>query len=136
MMVRVATVADIPEMMRIRAAVRENRLVSLVIGADQYTQRLDGTSRGWVVDGDDGLAGFAYGDRANANVWALFVDPAHERRGVGRALHDAMVAWLHEAVPVIWLSTERGTRAEAFYRAAGWRETGDHHGEIRFELAR
>lgn len=43
---------------------------------------------------------------------------------------------MHEAVPVIWLTTERGTRAERFYRDAGWREAGDVGVGIRFELAR
>jgi hypothetical protein len=36
----------------------------------------------------------------------------------------------------IWLTTDHSTRAEGFYRAAGWQETGRlKNGEIRFELS-
>jgi hypothetical protein len=35
----------------------------------------------------------------------------------------------------VWLSTAPGTRAEGFYRTAGWKETGLHgKNEIRFEM--
>lgn len=140
-LIRFATSDDIPELMRIRAAVRENRLVSRVIGAEEIRQAIEHTGRGWVVEapssGDSPrLAGFAVGNRATGNIWALFVDPPYEGHGVGRALHDAMVAWLFaEGLERLWLSTAPGTRAEAFYRRAGWTPTGlTEHGEMAFEL--
>jgi hypothetical protein len=35
----------------------------------------------------------------------------------------------------VWLGTAPGTRAEAFYRKAGWTEAGTHgKGEIKFEM--
>jgi len=35
----------------------------------------------------------------------------------------------------IWLGTASGTRAEGFYRKAGWSEVGMHgKGEIKFEM--
>ena len=35
----------------------------------------------------------------------------------------------------IWLGTAPNTRAETFYRKAGWKETGKHgKGEIKFEM--
>jgi hypothetical protein len=35
----------------------------------------------------------------------------------------------------IWLGTSPLTRAEKFYRAAGWKEVGVHgKGEIKFEM--
>jgi GNAT superfamily N-acetyltransferase len=137
MNVRLATRSDIADLQRIRGAVRENRLVSMTLSDADYVRYLRGDARTWVAVSDGQIAGFAAGDRALANVWALFVDPAHERRGAGRALHDACVEWLFEAVPSIWLTTGRGTRAERFYRAAGWHDTGTtSNGELRFELAR
>ena len=62
--------------------------------------------------------------------------PPHERRGHGRRLHDAMVAWLFaQGLSTLWLSTDPRTRAERFYRAAGWRlESSLAGGEVRFEL--
>lgn len=141
--VRVATANDIPELMRIRAAVRENRLVSRVIGPEEILEAIEMTGRGWVVeaptsDRSTRLAGFAVGNRETGNIWALFVDPDCEGRGVGRALHDAMVAWLFgQGLNLLWLGTEPGTRAESFYRRAGWTATGlDEHGEMRFEMRR
>lgn len=135
---RQATVADIPELMRIRAAVKENRLVSRTIGAEEVAEAIGRVGRGWVVDGEAGLAGFAIGNVETGNVWALFVDPAHEGRGIGRALHDAMVAWLFaQGLARLHLSTDPGTRAEAFYRRAGWRDCGPTaEGEMAFELLR
>jgi GNAT superfamily N-acetyltransferase len=63
---------------------------------------------------------FAIGNATYGNIWALFVDPAHERRGHGRRLHDAMVAWLwSQGLRKLWLTTEPGTRAERFYTEAG-----------------
>ncbi|HEY6513856.1 MAG TPA: GNAT family N-acetyltransferase, partial [Burkholderiaceae bacterium] len=70
------------------------------------------------------------------NIWALFVEAGHERLGYGRRLHDTMLAWLwSQGLQRLWLSTGPGTRAEGFYRAAGWRAVGvTPHGEIRFEI--
>jgi GNAT superfamily N-acetyltransferase len=137
MEVRLATRDDIPDLQRIRGAVRENRLVSVALTETDYVRHLDRDARTWVATWERRVAGFAAGDRALANVWALFIDPAYERRGAGRALHDACVDWLLEAVPAIWLTTEPGTRAERFYRAAGWRAAGTtSSGELRFELSR
>jgi hypothetical protein len=33
----------------------------------------------------------------------------------------------------MWLTTDPGTRAERFYRRAGWRVTGSRNGELVFE---
>jgi GNAT superfamily N-acetyltransferase len=78
--------------------------------------------KGWVFEDDAGvIVGFGIADALSRSLWALFVHPGSERRGVGRALHDAMVAWLFaiDNRP-IWLTTEPHTRAASFYAAAGW----------------
>jgi len=73
--------------------------------------------------------------RSRANIWALFVDPGLEGRGAGRALHDAMIDWIFgEGLERVWLGTEPGTRAERFYRSAGWRYIGNESGDARYEL--
>lgn len=134
---RVATTADVAEMHRIRLAVRENRLSNPAAAQpNDYVSRLTARGRGWVAAIDGAIAGFAIADRLPAHVWALFVDPQHEGRGIGRRLHDDVVEWLFAAgADRIWLSTEANTRAERFYRAAGWVAVGiQPNGEIRFEL--
>jgi GNAT superfamily N-acetyltransferase len=81
------------------------------------------------------IAGFAVADLVRRNVWALFVDPQAEGRGIGRRLHDAMMDWFAaQGVERVWLSTDPGTRAEAFYRAADWQAAGEYRGEARYEM--
>lgn len=134
--VRVASEADIPAMHRIRLAVRENRLADpSMVQPDDYRPLLGTNGRGWVAEADGAIAGFAVADLVRRNVWALFVDPEMEGRGVGRMLHDVMMGWFAaQGVERVWLSTDPGTRAEAFYRAAGWQPAGEHHGEARYEM--
>ena len=155
---------DIAAIQRVRASVRENRLVSRRISDDDVQRHLEVLGRGWVIEveqllpdlagtaadphGGDTRSGprqtrrevvaFAIGDASIGNVWALFVDPRHEGRGHGRRLHDVMVAWLwSQGLQHLWLATEAGTRAERFYRAAGWRPAGTTpHGELAFVLDR
>jgi GNAT superfamily N-acetyltransferase len=137
-LLRVAVRDDITPIQRVRHAVRENRLTSRVITDDEVREHLEVLGRGWVVELDGTVRAFAIGNRRTANVWALFVEQGHERCGFGRQLHDTMMAWFWaEGVPRVWLSTGAGTRAEAFYRAAGWRDAGlTARGEVRFEMER
>lgn len=123
-------------MHRVRMSVRENRLVSVVITEADYLPFLEEPCRGWVVEEDGAVVGFAAGNATNGNIWALFVDPDHEGRGLGRALHDVMVAWLRDqGAPRLWLTTAPATRAQRFYEAAGWLDAGrTASGEICFEL--
>lgn len=98
---------------------------------------MNDVGRGWVAEDENQIIGFAIGDLSRQNVWALFVDPAYERRGAGRALHDAMMSWMFsEGAERVWLTTEPGTRAQQFYRIAGWQHVGDERGEARYEFAR
>lgn len=146
---RQAVRADVPEIQRVRHAVRENRLTSRVISDAEVLDAIERSGRGWVVEcvaqdagegeskGQPVLAGFAIGNPETGNIWALFVDPAFEARGVGRRLHDEMVAWLWlRGLRRLWLTTEPGTRAQRFYERAGWRNCGltPRGNELRFEL--
>jgi GNAT superfamily N-acetyltransferase len=84
---RQARRADIPAMHRVRLAVRENRLTANITQED-YVPAIEHTGRGWVVEVDGAVVGFAVGNAATGNIWALFVDPAHEGQGHGRRLHE------------------------------------------------
>jgi GNAT superfamily N-acetyltransferase len=120
---RIATVTDIEAMHAIRLAVTENRLQDRSRATtEKYRGMLGERGKGWVFEGDAGVVvGFGIADALSRSLWALFVHPDSERRGVGRALHDAMVTWLFaiDNRP-IWLTTEPHTRAARFYAAAGW----------------
>ena len=133
--IRTATADDVPAMHRIRLAVRENRLrdPALVTEPD-YLPFVEAGSA-WVADCPTGLAGFAAVDLTDGNIWALFVDPGSEGCGIGRALHAAIVDKARaEGLVRLWLTTAPGTRAERFYRRAGWRPAGlGSDGDLRFE---
>ena len=123
---RAATPADLPRLVAIRDAVRENPLVrrELVTAADYLAMIGRGTC--WVWEDADGVHGFASAAPGHdAPAWALFVHPDAERLGAGAALlarlTDELWARGHRRLA---LDTRSGTRAEQVYRAAGWRETG------------
>jgi GNAT superfamily N-acetyltransferase len=137
MSIRLATAADIPRLMVIRESVRENRLSDpSVVPASDYAEFI-AHSGIWVWEDQGRILGFSAGDTRNGWVWALFVDPDHEGRGIGRALLPEACASLRRAGHrTLKLSTAPGTRAERFYLADGWRPTGrSAHGEIIFEKA-
>jgi GNAT superfamily N-acetyltransferase len=138
MALRRAVAADIPGMQRVRASVKENRLVSTTISDEDVRVAIEETGRGWVVEEGGEVAAFAIGDATTGNIWALFVRPESERRGYGRQLHDAMIDWLFAAgLERLWLTTEPGTRAQRFYEAAGWTQAGTSaRGELRYEMQR
>ena len=71
-------------------------------------------------------------DPAKKKVFASDIPPGFFVRPQGH------VEWLRAQGPgPIWLTTEPHTRAERFYRAAGWQEVGlTSTGEIHFELHR
>jgi len=135
---RVARREDIPGMHAVRRAVRENRLTTDAVTEASYAPAMFETGRGWVVEVDGAVAGFAVGNARTGNIWALFVHPDHEGLGIGRALMDVMVDWLFaQGLERLNLTTEPGTRAQRFYETAGWTRVGvDARGDAAFELAR
>lgn len=138
MNLRVATNADLAELGRVRMSVNENRLSDLSVLNPEDIDRILGDGSSWICEVEDRIVAFAMADRLNANVYALFVEPGYEGQGIGRRLHDTMMDWLFEVgVPEVWLSTDPRTRAERFYRRAGWTAEGTRpNGEIRFTMSR
>jgi len=137
-MLREASRSDIQAMHRIRLSVRENQLTSSVVTEADYAPFIEEYGRGWVAEQDGTVVGFAIGDARTGNIWALFVDPSHERSGYGRQLHQIMVSWLwSQGLERLWLTTDPHTRAQEFYEAAGWQQIGtEPNGELYFELRR
>ncbi len=85
-MIRMATADDIPRLIEIRTAVRENRLSNpLSIGRAAYAAFMN-HSPIWVWEDSRGIAGFSAGDTTTGWIWALFVDPPCEGRGIGQEL--------------------------------------------------
>lgn len=112
---------DIPDLMAIRASVRENVLSDPArIPADAYRRWIDGPGI-WLWDDAGSVLGFAAADPRDGSIWALFVIPAAEGRGIGRAL---LAATLDDLRSAGWttarLTTQPGSRADRFYRRGGW----------------
>jgi GNAT superfamily N-acetyltransferase len=86
---------------------------------------------------EDTVVGFAIADLEENNIWALFIHPDEEGHGIGKRLHQMMMNWcFSKTTKRVWLSTAADSRAEKFYRKAGWQETGFHgKGEIKFEMS-
>jgi len=134
---REANLKDIQQLHAIRNAVKENILSDPTrITAQDYAAYLTAKGKGWVCETGKAIVGFSIVDLENHNVWALFVSPAYEAKGIGKQLHDRMLDWYFAQTQVpIWLSTEFNTRAEAFYRKRGWQQVGTHgKEEIKFEM--
>lgn len=125
-------------MSAIRLAVKENVLSdpSRVTG-QMYRDYLELLGRGWVVEMDGEVAGFCYADKNDASIWALFVSPKYEGRGIAKRLLQAAVDWLfalgHESVR---LSTSKDTRADKFYTGQGWTRSVLNGRDAEFRLTR
>lgn len=137
MIFREAGLTDIPQMQMVRNAVTENTLSDPALVSDEdVADYITRRGKGWVCEVDNIIVGFAIADLEDNNVWALFIQPGFDKKGIGRKLHDDMLNWYFQQTDItIWLGTGPGTRAEQFYRKAGWNETGIHgKGEIKFEM--
>ena len=137
MIFREATIDDIQQIQIVRNAVKENMLSNPALVSDEdckyyITQK----GKGWVCEINNAVVGFSIADVLDKNIWALFVHPDFDKRGIGKTLHNMMLNWyFHQTKETVWLSTAPHTRAENFYRKAGWKEVGIHgKGEIKFEM--
>jgi GNAT superfamily N-acetyltransferase len=134
--IRRAMQTDLRRIFEIRNAVRENRLSNPgLVTREDCLWYIAGPGI-WVWQDAERINGFAASDTRDGSIWALFVDPEHEGRGIGRALLSRAVAVLQDAgYRAATLSTGAGTRAARFYREAGWIEDGlTAKGEQRFRL--
>lgn len=137
MIFREALVSDIQQIQVVRNAVKENTLSNPALVPDEdVAEFLINRGKGWVCVIAGKVAGFSIADLKGNNIWALFVHPDHEKKGIGKMLHDLMLDWYFEqTTTTVWLGTAPGTRAEKFYRMQAWKEVGMHgKGEVKFEM--
>lgn len=137
MIFREAAIADIPQIQIVRNSVKENALSNPDLVSDQDCETfITVRGKGWVCEIEEQIVGFAIADLKGNNIWALFLKPEFERKGIGRALHNIMLDWYFaQTKETVWLGTAFNTRAEEFYRKAGWKEVGTHGArEIKFEM--
>jgi GNAT superfamily N-acetyltransferase len=137
-MIRRARSEDHPLITEIRNSVTENVLrdPSRVTVEDyKWFEQNPGV---WVWEEDGVILGFSAADTRDGSIWALFIDPDHEGRGIGRApLAKACDVLRQAGHRAATLGTEPGSRADGFYRQAGWKALHiDERGEqiLRLDL--
>src|SRR5262249_21935203 len=96
---RIATEADVPGIMAVRTFVAENHL-----SVEELAQRgitnasiaasFRADSKGWVAEHDSQIIALSIADRKTHSIFALFVLPAFDGRGIGGKLLDFAVEWL------------------------------------------
>lgn len=137
MIIREATTEDIPQIQTVRNSVTENVLSDPNLVTDKDCEEfINIRGKGWVCEIDGKIVGFAIVDLKDKNIWALFINPRYEKKGIGKQLHDIMLDWYFaQTKENVWLGTAFNTRAEQFYRRAGWKEIGTNgEKEIKFEM--
>ncbi|MDR0225434.1 MAG: GNAT family N-acetyltransferase [Burkholderiaceae bacterium] len=141
-MIRPARAADVAAMFRIRTSVRENALdaealARLGITPPAIAAAIEAAACAWVAEDGGTVRGFSMVDLDTACLFAAFVLPGHEGRGLGRGLVRAAEAALFRHHDLAWLETAADSRAAGFYRHLGWggeRDLGA--GDIRLEKRR
>ena len=138
MIFRTAKTTDITAIQIVRHTVKENILSDPALVTDKdceefITQR----GKGWVCEIDGAIVGFSIVDLKEHNIWALFLRPEFEGKGIGKELHRLMMDWYFDQThEPVWLGTSPNTRAEEFYTRQGWKKAGVvNKGEVKFEMS-
>lgn len=124
---RRAAARDADALFHIRTRVRENaltlaELAELGLTPETVRAMLHGEPDCWVAEADGEAIGFSMADMRDGCLFALFVLPGREGRGVGAGLLSLAEEALFSRHAEIWLETARNCRAAAFYLRRGWIE--------------
>ena len=134
---RQATTEDIPQIQIVRNSVKENQLSNPNLIPDELVEEfITKRGKGFACEIDKKIVGFSIVDFVENNVWALFLLPNFEGKGIGKKLHQLMLdEYFSKTKETIWLSTEANSRAETFYKKQGWKNAGFLGNEVKFEMS-
>lgn len=145
MQLRPARPEDVEAIFAVRCAVKENHmsreeLAELDITSASVTEMITGGDfivPVAVVEGQ--IVGFAMAQVSEGYLFALFIHPDYEDKGLGRTLMEVVeFEFAKHGVREAWLATgsEPGIRAPGFYRHLGWVECGVmDDGQLKFRKA-
>ena len=145
MNIRVAQPEDIETLFEIRTRVIENHqsreeIAELGITPESVAEMLLTDCCAWVVEIDGKPVGFSIANATEKAIFGVFVLPAFEGRGAGRAVIQSAEQWLgSKGIEEIWLVTgdDPNLRAYGFYLHLGWipvgiETVGPFKGEMKF----
>jgi GNAT superfamily N-acetyltransferase len=103
-----------------------------------YADYLSVSGKGWLCEVEGEAVGFCVASLKDVSIWALFVKPGFEGRGIGTKLLRLATGWLFSAgASTVRLSTEAHTRADRMYESRGWkRGRVKPDGEVDYQLDR
>jgi len=139
MIFREAKIEDIKQIQIVRNSVKENTLSNPELVTDLDCENfMFNRGKGWICEIDNQIVGFAVADLKEENIWALFMHPEFEGKGIGKKLQQIMLDWYFlTGKENVWLGTSPNTRAEKFYRKSGWKQNGMHgKNEVKFEMSK
>ncbi|GAB4372810.1 MAG: hypothetical protein Kow00121_15460 [Elainellaceae cyanobacterium] len=126
--IREAQIADVETLFTIRTSVVENHqsrqeLADLGVTPETVAHMLQNDCRAWIAEFSQEPIAFSMANATEKTIFAMFVLPAFEGRGAGRALMQQAEDWLwSQGYEQIWLLTgnEPQLRAYGFYLHLGW----------------
>jgi len=132
--IRLGRLSDMEQLVKLRVAVAENRITDPArVPVHEYRNFIEHRALFVWMESDE-IAGFSAANPLDGTIWALFVHPDNDGRGIGSALLDKTCRMLkRRGRSIATLSTGPDTRAAAFYRKRGWVALGmtDWH-ELQF----
>ncbi len=140
--IRLAQPSDVEGIFRVRTSVNENvltmeQMAEMGITEASVTEMIQRAPCAWVACEGEQIMGFSMIDADAGSLFAAFVLPSQEGRGIGKKLVQAAEATLFSRHAHAWLETAKASRAAGFYRHMGWSNEQDiGEGDIRLEKHR
>lgn len=139
---RLALPTDIESIFKVRTSVKENHLSreemkQMGITESVVTDMIEKSRCAWVAVDDEKVIGFSMILPDEGCLFAAFVLPEHEGRGVGRRLVELAEQELFKHHKAAWLETDKNSRAAEFYMRQGWvKKENVSESDIRLEKIR
>lgn len=139
---RTAQLSDIEGMFDVRTSVMENHLSREEMRQISITEGVVGdmiekSLCAWVATENNKIIGFSMILPDEGCLFAAFVLPEYEGKGIGRRLVRLAEQELFQHHEIAWLETDKNSRAAKFYMQLGWGNETDLNGtDIKLEKSR
>ena len=140
--IRPAQVSDVETIFDVRTSVTENHLSREElrlrgITEDVVADMIQKSRCTWVATENGKIIGFSMILPDEGCLFAVFVHPEHEGKGAGRRLVTIAEQELFKHHTVVWLETDKNSRAAKFYVQLGWGNGANiNDTDIKFEKRR